>query len=729
MKSLTQPSLSISLIAVLCFASITAAQTAQRPPSENTDLLLPTRERLADLVDQLNLDLQHFETAYELEYLKNLPANDPTPWGEVEPFRVASIEMLVSGGMMRAVVGDRDRPDQQQLEVWDAGKTTIRSVQRGNMNFAFSPDFQITGNMGRNESLRFNLIDDRFPTRAGTLADAIRQYPVVSQQVKDGVLTHRWIAGKSETFCQIETLVVRLAPEFEILSYDMLMADTPVLEQAERHLVMRVTMKYARWERRGAQRIPWLMYRDTLSARDRDDRENTMIKSRVVYRRINFDDRSQNPPPPDQFTLPLVYGAEVSDSQFRPTWNLWFRVGGRSLQAQSLRFDFDDPILIHPGDEFVQVVKRGHVYLPAEGERFGVNPPLQLVKSGGPGDSIRDRLHELQQERSVFDGNEHDPEELAEHARWLKNWHARGTELIGRLWDIEPDAPELPTLLPYRWKYADLLPDIHLARELRTFSRSHPAEEQAIAAGEYWLAAHGATSPEAAPHQREEAADAFIRSHPEDLRSARLLTLCWLATDDPITADRLKRRIVSSYPDSGEGRTFFSQIREAEAVGETVDFTFTDHLSGREISMTDLRGKVIVLNFWATWCGPCVASMPYYKEHYRKLKEKYGARFEMIGVNMDADPQTMLTFCREREIDWPQFCEEGKTWDTSVARTFGVSGIPRTIIVGSDGRVRNMRARALNFLVSEVSSVFQQEKRERLYDEGDDRGPGDRGGS
>ena len=101
----------------------------------------------------------------------------------------------------------------------------------------------------------------------------------------------------------------------------------------------------------------------------------------------------------------------------------------------------------------------------------------------------------------------------------------------------------------------------------------------------------------------------------------------------------------------------------------------------------------------------------------------------MIGVNMDADPQPMLPFCREREIDWPQLCEEGKTWDTSVARTFGVSGIPRTIIVGSDGRVRNMRARALNFLVSEVSSVFQQEKRERLQEEGDNRGPGDRGGS
>ena len=128
MKSLTQPSLNGSLIAVLCFASITAAQTDQRPSSESIDLLPLPRERLPDLVDQLNLDLQHFETAFEIEYLKNLPANDPTAWGEVEPVRVASIEMLVSGGMLRAVVGDRDRPDPQPLRVWDrAGLYDLRS--------------------------------------------------------------------------------------------------------------------------------------------------------------------------------------------------------------------------------------------------------------------------------------------------------------------------------------------------------------------------------------------------------------------------------------------------------------------------------------------------------------------------------------------------------------------------------------------------------------------------
>ena len=82
MKSLTQLSLNGSLVAVLCFASITAAQTDQRPSSESIDLLPLPSKRLADLVDQLNLDLQHFETAYELEYLKNLPASDPTPWAK-----------------------------------------------------------------------------------------------------------------------------------------------------------------------------------------------------------------------------------------------------------------------------------------------------------------------------------------------------------------------------------------------------------------------------------------------------------------------------------------------------------------------------------------------------------------------------------------------------------------------------------------------------------------------
>lgn len=721
MNLLMQSSLNVSLIGVLCFTSITDA----RP---HDDTLPPTRERLADMVaDHLNLDLQHFETSFEIEHFNSLPAKEQTHWDKAESLMRISVKLLISDGMMRAVVSDRDKPDEQLLAVWDGGKTILRITRKGNTNFIIQPSFQITGTLDPKVILRFNLIDDLFPTQTPNLADAIRQHPVLSQQVKDGVLTHRWIAGKSATFCQIKTLIVRLAPEFKILSHEMLMADTPDVEEAEHHLVMRRTMKFEDWERHGTRLIPKLLYLDTFMVKDREDRENTMIKQRVVCRRTDFKDLSRNPPAQDQFTLPLVYGARVSDVYFNPEWYLSFTVGSRSLQVQSLMFRFDDPILNHPGYAITNVLKRAYVQLDPQAEPFGVNPPLQLFNSGGPGDPIRERLRELPQERFTFEGNKQDPEALAENAQRLNNWHIQRIELIKQLWDIEPDALELPSLLQYRWKYVDLLPDIDLMQEVRTFAKTHPGEGQAIIAGKYWLSAHRATSLQAAPHQREAAADAFIRSHPDDLRSARLLTLCWLATDDPVTADRLRSRIVASYPNSSEGLTFFGQIREVEAVGETVDFTFTDRRNGREISMKDLRGKVVVLNFWSTWCGPCIGSMPQYKKDYRELKEKYAERFEMIGINMDSDPQTMLAFCEEHKIEWPQLCEEGKSWDTSVAQTFGVRGIPRVIIVGSDGRVRNMRARATNFLVNEVTTVFLQEKRERLKEKGDDKESSGRG--
>jgi thiol-disulfide isomerase/thioredoxin len=144
-------------------------------------------------------------------------------------------------------------------------------------------------------------------------------------------------------------------------------------------------------------------------------------------------------------------------------------------------------------------------------------------------------------------------------------------------------------------------------------------------------------------------------------------------------------------------------VREAEGVGEIFTLHFKDLISGREMSIEELRGKVVLINFWATWCGPCVGEVP----ELKKIYEKYHDRgVENIGISLDDDPAKLLEFCREKEMTWPQHCEPGKGWDTAIARKWGVNGIPRLIVLDKQGKVRSTQARIIDL----ESFIFRLQK-------------------
>ena len=91
-------------------------------------------------------------------------------------------------------------------------------------------------------------------------------------------------------------------------------------------------------------------------------------------------------------------------------------------------------------------------------------------------------------------------------------------------------------------------------------------------------------------------------------------------------------RMVREYPDSFWGRLVQGERRQQDRLGETFELEFTDAITGRPVSMKDLRGKVVVVDFWATWCGPCVAEIPEMKRLYDQYHDKGVAFF---GVSQD----------------------------------------------------------------------------------------------
>jgi thiol-disulfide isomerase/thioredoxin len=107
------------------------------------------------------------------------------------------------------------------------------------------------------------------------------------------------------------------------------------------------------------------------------------------------------------------------------------------------------------------------------------------------------------------------------------------------------------------------------------------------------------------------------------------------------------------------------------------DFTLRD-LQGKETSLRDLRGQVVLLNFWATWCGPCRAEMPTIQERYN------GGGFALFAINFDESKETVQGYMNELGVDIPVLLDPGG----KVQELYRLRGYPTSFFIDQDGLIR-----------------------------------------
>ncbi len=152
---------------------------------------------------------------------------------------------------------------------------------------------------------------------------------------------------------------------------------------------------------------------------------------------------------------------------------------------------------------------------------------------------------------------------------------------------------------------------------------------------------------------------------------------------------------LAAHPQGGQVAQFLDQIGGElylPGPGDEMKIAFTA-LDGREVDLAKMTEKVVLVDFWATWCGPCVAEMPNVIAAYQKYHEK---GFEIVGISLDEDKAAVEKFTAERGMPWPQFVD-GKGWENQFVAEYGIRGIPATFLIGKGGKIvaSNLRGPAL----------------------------------
>ena len=271
---------------------------------------------------------------------------------------------------------------------------------------------------------------------------------------------------------------------------------------------------------------------------------------------------------------------------------------------------------------------------------------------------------------------------------------------LERLFERHRDG-EKPTL--YQWLFRCCYDYLHVTSRPNDFYTELESDDPLY---ERWTAVMG---------KIEAVFEEQLAQHPDDWNIVRMLTEIQEALGNTAAAEKVFKKTQRIYEkqleqDKDDQNALSGLANIHEKLGNTElareyklkadpslgwegqvlpDFSAAVDLDGKPISLADYRGKVVLLDFWAVWCGPCLGEIPRIKAVYEKYHDE---GFEVIGVSLDEDAAVLREFIEEQEIPWRQILD-GDGFGGAFAKRYGIRSIPAPFLIDREGKVISVKAR------------------------------------
>jgi thiol-disulfide isomerase/thioredoxin len=293
---------------------------------------------------------------------------------------------------------------------------------------------------------------------------------------------------------------------------------------------------------------------------------------------------------------------------------------------------------------------------------------------------------------------------LRAHKKQLGATYRTRDALILELYRVSPAHPKIPALMSERWGRMgahwdeegnvvrhETLDDAY--RDIDAVLANNPTPELRIEALAQ-KAMHRIRETRSTGKVDFSALHELARIAPGDPQTERIVSLPFAARLDPAARAAIEDQILAEFPDARYAERIRSERKRLAAVGKPFQLAFKDAVTGAPVSIQGLKGKVVVLDFWATWCAPCVAELPRMKELYRRFRDR---GVEFIGVSLDESEdegglEKLRAFVAKNGVPWPQYYQ-GNGTDSSFSTSWGIHAIPWLFVIDREGRLYSADAR------------------------------------
>lgn len=210
---------------------------------------------------------------------------------------------------------------------------------------------------------------------------------------------------------------------------------------------------------------------------------------------------------------------------------------------------------------------------------------------------------------------------------------------------------------------------------------------------------------EAIDNNRKKAVAGFVSANPNSIVAAYAITRHFLFMPDLASLEQQYKSLSSKVQQSSFGKSIKDKIdvEKRTAIGQPAPVFSQKDTAGKMVSLANFKGRYVLLDFWASWCGPCRIENPHIVAAYKKYRDK---GFDILAVSLDDKKDRWIKAIYDDGLTWTHVSEL-QSWNNTVAKLYGVNAIPSNFLLDPQGRIiaRNLDGKKLE---EKLAEIFRQ---------------------